>query len=125
MGVLRLLAPKKVSVEHDDRQLAALAREGDEAAFAGLVRRHQGGVRRCAARILGDDEEARDITQLAFVRAWENLSRYDPAWSFSTWLYRIASNLAIDVLRSRNSRDRTHAAHLRLVGRLGRTLRPS
>jgi RNA polymerase sigma-70 factor (ECF subfamily) len=116
MGVLRLLAPRKVNVEHDDRQLAALAREGDEAAFGGLVRRHQAGVRRCAARILGDEEEARDIAQLAFVRAWENLSRYDPAWSFSTWLYRIASNLAIDVLRSRTSRDRTHAAHLRLVG---------
>jgi RNA polymerase sigma-70 factor, ECF subfamily len=105
-----------VSVEHDDRQLAALAREGDEAAFALLVQRHQGGVRRCAARILADDEEARDIAQLAFVRAWENLGRYDPSWSFSTWLYRIATNLAIDVLRSRESRNRTHAAHLRLVG---------
>lgn len=116
MGVLRLLARHTVSAEHDDRQLAALARGGDEAAFALLVRRHQAGVRRCAARILGDDEEARDIAQLAFVRAWENLGKYDPTWSFSTWLYRIASNLAIDVLRSQNSRDRTHAAHLRLVG---------
>jgi len=116
MGVLRLLARRTVSAEHDDRQLAALARGGDEGAFALLVRRHQGGVRRCAARILGDDEEARDIAQLAFVRAWENLAKYDPTWSFSTWLYRIASNLAIDVLRSRDSRDRTHAAHLRLVG---------
>ena len=116
MGVLRLLARKKVTVEHDDRRLAALSCGGDEAAFALLVRRHQAGVRRCAARILGDDEEARDIAQLAFVRAWENLSRYDPTWSFSTWLYRIASNLAIDVLRSRESRNRTHTAHLRLVG---------
>jgi RNA polymerase sigma-70 factor (ECF subfamily) len=116
MGALRLLAPAGVTVQHDDRELAARARGGDEAAFAALVRRHQGGVRRCAARILGDEEEARDIAQLAFVRAWENLSRYDPTWSFSTWLYRIASNLAIDVLRSRDSRDRTHAAHLRLVG---------
>lgn len=116
MGVLRLLARHTVSAEHDDRQLAALARGGDEAAFALLVRRHQAGIRRCAARILGDDEEARDIAQLAFVRAWENLGKYDPTWSFSTWLYRIASNLAIDVLRSQNSRDRTHAAHLRLVG---------
>ncbi len=116
MGVLRLLAREEVSAEQDDRQLAARAREGDEAAFALLVRRHQAGVRRCAARILADEEEARDIAQLAFVRAWENLSRYDSTWSFSTWLYRIASNLAIDVLRSRDSRDRTHAAHLRLVG---------
>jgi len=64
----------------------------------------------------GHDEEARDIAQLAFVRAWENLSKYDAAWAFSTWVYRIASNLAIDVLRSRDSRDRTHTAHLRIVG---------
>ena len=116
MGVLCLLARPKVSAERDDRELAAAALKGDEDAFAGLVRRHQAGVRRCAARILGDDEEARDIAQLAFVRAWENLPKYDPSWSFSTWLYRIATNLAIDVLRSRDSRDRTHATHLRLVG---------
>jgi RNA polymerase sigma-70 factor (ECF subfamily) len=105
-----------VSAERDDRELAAAALKGDEDAFALLVRRHQAGVRRCAARILGDDEEARDIAQVAFVRAWENLPKYDPSWSFSTWLYRIATNLAIDVLRSRDSRDRTHATHLRLVG---------
>ena len=116
MGVLRLLVRNQVSQEPTDRELAAAARSGDETAFAGLVRRHQAGVRRCAARILSDSEEARDIAQLAFVRAWENLAKYDPSWSFSTWLYRIATNLAIDVLRSRGSRERTHVAHLRLVG---------
>lgn len=116
MGVLCVLARPDVSAERDDRELAASALKGDEDAFAHLVRRHQAGVRRCAARILGDDEEARDIAQVAFVRAWENLAKYDPVWSFSTWVYRIATNLAIDVLRSRDSRDRTHATHLRLVG---------
>jgi RNA polymerase sigma-70 factor (ECF subfamily) len=116
MGLLRLVARKPVTVQRDDRELASLARDGDESAFAELVGRHQGGVRRCAARILFDEEEARDIAQLAFVRAWENLAKYDPTWSFSTWLYRIATNLAIDVLRSRDTRDRTHAAHLRVVG---------
>jgi RNA polymerase sigma-70 factor, ECF subfamily len=116
MGVLRLLARPEVTTERDDRELASAALKGEEDAFALLVRRHQAGVRRCASRILGDDEEARDIAQVAFVRAWENLSKYDPSWSFSTWVYRIATNLAIDVLRSRDSRDRTHATHLRLVG---------
>ncbi|MFH1175764.1 MAG: sigma-70 family RNA polymerase sigma factor [Acidobacteriota bacterium] len=115
MGVLRLLARRQVTHEQDDRELAAAARDGDENAFAQLVRRHQAGVRRCAARVLGDAEEARDIAQLAFVRAWDNLARYDATWSFSTWLYRIATNLAIDVLRSRESRERTHRAQLRLV----------
>jgi RNA polymerase sigma-70 factor (ECF subfamily) len=65
--------------------------------------------------MLGDAEEARDVAQLAFIRAWENLSRYNPSWSFSTWLYRIAANLAIDLIRSRESRQRSHAAHLRTV----------
>lgn len=116
MGLLRLVPKEQVIPQHDDRELAARAKAGDEEAFASLVRRHQAGLRRFAARILGDQEEARDIAQLAFIRAWENLSRYNPAWSFSTWLYRIASNLAIDVLRSRDSRERTHASHLRMVG---------
>ena len=116
MAFLRLVARENVTAERDDRDLAAAARGGDEVAFAELVRRHQAGVRRCAARILSDAEEARDIAQLAFVRAWENLAKYDPSWSFSTWLNRIGTNLAIDVLRSRDSRERTHIAHLRLVG---------
>jgi RNA polymerase sigma-70 factor (ECF subfamily) len=116
MGLLRVFTRRDVSEQRDDRELAAAARTGDEGAFAELVRRHQVGVRRCAARILTDTEEARDIAQLAFVRAWENLSKYDATWSFSTWVYRIATNLAIDVLRSRDSRDRTHKAQLRLVG---------
>lgn len=114
--MLRLFTSKDVNAEADDRVLAKAARAGDEEAFALLVKRHQGGVRRLAARILLDEEEARDIAQLAFIRAWENLSRYDPSWCFSTWLYRIASNLAIDALRARGSRDRTHQTHLRLVG---------
>lgn len=116
MGLLRLLARQNVKHQRDDRELAAAARAGDEGAFGELVGRHQVGVRRCAARILLDSEEARDIAQLAFVRAWENLDKYNPTWSFSTWLYRIATNLAIDVLRARESRDRTHKAQLRLVG---------
>lgn len=116
MGALHLVKRDQVIQEVDDRQLAAAARDGDEAAFAELVRRHQRGVRRLAARILLDEEEARDIAQLAFIRAWQNLGRYDCSWSFSTWLYRITSNLAIDALRARGTRDRTHQVHLRLVG---------
>lgn len=116
MALLRLVQVRsEVTRQRDDRELAAAAQGGDEAAFAELVRRHQAGVRRCAWRVLGDVEEARDVSQLAFVRAWENLPRYDAAWSFSTWLYRIATNIAIDVLRARDSRERTHTAHLRLV----------
>lgn len=104
----------------DDRAWVAAAREGDEEAFAHLVRRHSPGLHRAVARILGDDTEAWDVVQMAFLRAWQRLDRYDDRYSFTTWLYRIGTNLAIDLLRSRSSRERAHKAgtehRLRLVG---------
>jgi len=98
-----------------ERSLAALAREGDSDAFAELVRRRTPGVLAFLRRMLGDAEDARDVAQLTFVKVWENLPRYDPAWAFSTWLFRIAGNLAIDALRSRRSRQKTEAESFRLV----------
>ncbi len=98
-----------------DRALVASARAGDADAFADLVERRSGGVLAFLRRMLGDAEDARDVAQLTFVRAWENLHRYDPAWAFSTWLFRIAGNLAIDTLRSRKTRERTEAESFRLV----------
>lgn len=104
----------------DDREAAAAARRGDEQAFARLVERHSGGLHRTVARILNDDTEAWDVVQMAFVRAWQRLDSYDPRYSFATWLYRIGTNLAIDLLRSRSSRERAHQAgmdhRLRLIG---------
>jgi RNA polymerase sigma-70 factor (ECF subfamily) len=104
----------------DDRDLARAARDGDETAFADLVQRHSGGLHRAVARILGDDTEAWDVVQMAFFKSWQSLKRYDSRWSFATWLYRIGTNLAIDLLRSRSSRERAHRASsehtLRLVG---------
>ena len=104
----------------DERKLVRDARGGDEGAFADLVRRHSGGLHRAVARIVLDDEEAWDVVQMAFIKAWQRLDRYDPRWSFSTWLYRIGTNLAIDLVRSRTSRQKAHKAggehQLRLVG---------
>jgi RNA polymerase sigma-70 factor (ECF subfamily) len=104
----------------NDPQWIQSAREGDEDAYAELVRRHSGGLHRAVARILADDAEAWDVVQMAFLKAWQKLDRYDPHYSFTTWLYRIGTNLAIDLLRSRTSRERAHKAgtehRLRLVG---------
>jgi RNA polymerase sigma-70 factor (ECF subfamily) len=94
----------------DDRIHVDAARQGDEDAFATLVQRHSGGLHRAVARILGDESEAWDVVQMAFVRAWQRLDRYNPRWSFATWLYRIGTNLAIDLIRSRSSRERAHRA---------------
>ena len=104
----------------DDRSWVESARQGDEEAFAHIVRRHSGGLHRAVARILGDETEAWDVVQMAFLKAWQQLKRYDPRYRFSTWLYRIGTNVAIDLLRSRGSRERVHKAgfehRLHLVG---------
>jgi RNA polymerase sigma-70 factor (ECF subfamily) len=104
----------------NDPQWIQSAKEGDEDAYAELVRRHSGGLHRNVARILADDAEAWDVVQMAFLKAWQKLDRYNPKYSFTTWLYRIGTNLAIDLLRSRTSRERAHEAgtehRLRVVG---------
>jgi RNA polymerase sigma-70 factor (ECF subfamily) len=98
-----------------DSLLVTRSRDGDSEAFAEIVRRRSPGLLAFLRRLLGDAEDARDVSQLTFVRAWENLDRYDPSWAFSTWLFRIASNLAVDALRSKSSRSRTEVENFRLV----------
>ena len=118
------ILPADVGIDDEavmtDRDWVRSAQDGDEDAFAQLVRRHSGGLHRAVARILADDSEAWDVVQMAFLKAWQRLDRYDPRYRFSTWLYRIGTNLAIDLLRSRSSRERIHKTHtehrLRLVG---------
>lgn len=100
-----------------DAELARRARDGEESAFDELVVRKMTKVVAVARRILGDEEDARDIAQLSFIRVWENLEKYDPSWSFNTWLYRIVTNLAIDFLRSRGTRERTAQGFLHVVRR--------
>jgi RNA polymerase sigma-70 factor, ECF subfamily len=101
--------------ELPDRELALQARGGDMVAFEALVLRKMPAVISVARRIVGNVEDARDVAQMAFLRVWEQLSRYDETYSFNTWLYRIATNLSIDFLRSSRSRERAHTATLHLV----------
>jgi RNA polymerase sigma-70 factor (ECF subfamily) len=89
-----------------DRDLLAALRGGDEMALDELIRRKTQPLVQVAYRVLGDFEEAQDVVQMAFVRIWENRERYEAKWSPNTWIYRITTNLAIDHLRSRRSRDR-------------------
>lgn len=92
--------------EADDRELLCGLRDSaDEQAFSELIERKTPPLLRLAARMLGDREEARDVVQLTFLRVWEKRARFDERWSANTWLYRIATNLAIDHLRSRRGRQ--------------------
>lgn len=104
--------------ERSDRDLLLAVRDGDEAALDELIGRKTKPLIQLVQRILGDLEEARDVVQVTFFKVWENRKKFDERWSPNTWIYRIASNLAIDHLRSRRSRERSHEPvrqHLRQV----------
>lgn len=99
----------------DDRQLVDAALQGDSLAFEEIVRRKTGKVYGLCYRIAANAEDAKDISQLVFVKLWENLEKYDSAYAFDTWLYRMVTNVGIDFLRSRQSREQAVNASLRLV----------
>jgi RNA polymerase sigma-70 factor (ECF subfamily) len=92
--------------EISDLELLETLRGGSEQALDELVQRKTPALLQVAWRVLGDMEEARDVVQVAFLRMWEHRTRYDARWSPNTWIYRIVTNLAIDHLRSRKSRER-------------------
>lgn len=106
---------RAAAASEDDRALAISARGGDMVAFETLVVRKTPAVVSVARRIVGDAEDARDVAQMVFLRVYKEIRRYDERYSFNTWLYRIATNLAIDFLRSARSRAKAHGATLHLV----------
>ena len=89
----------------DDHEVIRACLEGSSESFAVLVKRHEERAFWAAYRVVGDAEAARDVAQEAFVRVWRALERFDFSMAFTTWLYRITVNLAIDHLR-RNKRHR-------------------
>jgi RNA polymerase sigma-70 factor, ECF subfamily len=94
--------------EVSDRDILLAMREGDESALDELIGRKTRPLLQLCQRILGGDaEDARDVVQVTFFKVWENRKKFDDRWSPNTWIYRIASNLAIDHLRSRKSRERS------------------
>jgi RNA polymerase sigma-70 factor (ECF subfamily) len=89
------------SPDPPDADLVARARQGEEEAFAELVRRHERPVYNLAYRMLGRAEDARDAAQDAFVSCYRNLRRFRGDAAFATWLHRIAVNACYDILRKR------------------------
>lgn len=86
-----------------DHALVRRAQAGDEDAFGQLVERHQRRAFRVARNMVPTDEDAQDLAQEAFLRVFKSLDRFDFGHEFTTWLYRIVTNLCIDFLRKRRS----------------------
>src|ERR687893_843601 len=101
-----------------DGELVASAIAGREEGFEELVRRYQRPIVAYVYRMVGDYDAALDLTQEVFIRVYGSLERYRPEFKFSTWIYRIAHNAAIDHLR-RQGGMRTE--DLEIEGEGGRT----
>jgi RNA polymerase sigma-70 factor (ECF subfamily) len=93
-----------VSKDADDESLVERYRDGDRAAFAALVREYQRPIYNAAYRVLGRDEDASDVTQAVFLKVAERLDQYDARYKFFSWIYRIAVNESLNLLRE-NGRE--------------------
>ena len=93
----------------DSEALAARAQAGCRESFGLLVERHQKGLYNFLLQRVRSADEAEDLTQESFVRAWRRLATYRDQWRFSTWLYAVARSAAAD--RARERRELSQAAH--------------
>jgi RNA polymerase sigma-70 factor (ECF subfamily) len=86
-----------------EKRLIKLIKQGDHSAFENLVRLYKDKIFHMSYRMLKDMHEAEDIAQEAFVRVYLNIEKYDEKYKFSTWIYRITTNLAIDRIRKKKA----------------------
>lgn len=98
--------------EITDQQLAADCLKGRRAAFEELVRRHQDAVFGLAVGMTRNREDAADMAQEAFIRAYAKLDQYDPAYPFKSWILRICANQTKNLFRKRTRRRRAEEARL-------------
>jgi RNA polymerase sigma-70 factor, ECF subfamily len=89
----------------DDADVLTRAKRGDRGAFGALVRKYQRRVYATALHITGNHQDAADVAQDAFIRAYKGLARFDERSDLFTWLYRITVNTALNHLRSRKRVD--------------------
>lgn len=94
----------------------ARARQGDSEAFRALVERHSRSVFRLAFRMTGNEQDAEDVVQESFLKAYRQLGGFESRANFGTWLYRIVANCSVDLMRSKQARhDQTRAESLEEV----------
>jgi RNA polymerase sigma-70 factor (ECF subfamily) len=90
-----------ISTALTDHELVALAQKGSEKAYRELLGRYQRPVFSLIYRMLRDREQAEDLAQETFVRVFNHIDRYDPKYKFSSWIFKIATNLTIDHIRKK------------------------
>jgi RNA polymerase sigma-70 factor (ECF subfamily) len=104
----------------------ARARQGDSDAFRALVERHGRSALRLAFRMTGNEQDAEDVVQESFLRAYRQLERFESRANFGTWLYRIVANCSVDHMRARQARhDQAHGEALENAGDLPATDSPN
>ena len=89
----------------DAGAVLARARQGDSEAFRTLVERHSRRAFQLAYRMTGNEQDAEDVVQESFIRAYRQLGRFEARAHFSTWLHRIVANCSVDLIRSRRARN--------------------
>jgi RNA polymerase sigma-70 factor (ECF subfamily) len=96
--------------------ILARARQGDSDAFRVLVEEHSRAVFRLAYRMTGNEQDAEDVVQESFLRAFSRLGHFESRANFGTWLYRIVANCSVDLMRSKQSRhDQSRAESLEAI----------
>ncbi|HZL83754.1 MAG TPA: sigma-70 family RNA polymerase sigma factor [Candidatus Krumholzibacteria bacterium] len=91
-------------MKKEDLLLVERCKGGDQIAYGQLVRKYQNSVYNLCRKMVRNPEEARDLAQEAFVKTFAALDRYDPVYAFSSWLFKITSNLCIDHIRKQRMR---------------------
>lgn len=99
--MLSTVAPSRSVSSEQDRALVEQALEGDQRAYAALVKKYSGALHRHIARTVHRPDEVEDLVQESFIKAFKALNSYSSRYAFSTWLYKIATNHAIDFLRKK------------------------
>jgi RNA polymerase sigma-70 factor (ECF subfamily) len=96
------MAPE--AVQTTDEELVAAVLRGERELFGALVERYQGRLVNYLYRLLRSVEDAHELSQEVFIKVYQALDRYDPRYRFSTWIFRVAQNAAIDEIRKRRVR---------------------
>jgi RNA polymerase sigma-70 factor, ECF subfamily len=118
-----LAAPKDPDRVHDDVLMQRCGR-GDVRALEEILQRHQDAAYRYCWRVFRNHHTAEDVTQDFFVKLFRNAARYEPQGHFTTWFYRVLSNLCYDVLRKRKRRRKVESVQIDPVACEGTELEP-